>query len=177
TAPTVNSAPSTANTGSQNQVVDNASPSNPTPSPDAPSIPSLTPVTASGSITANALTNATSNAVITANGNTVVQANDISNTAKSSIAVDKIITNNQQAGNRLNNDNSRIQITGADWKLNQFSNNKGQIVSQQNINIDSQQGIDNTAGTLASQKDITLMTQGNVNNSKGVIQAQGIALQ
>lgn len=177
TAPTVNSAPSTANTGSQNQVVDNASPSNPTPSPDAPSIPSLTPVTASGSITANALTNATSNAVITANGNTVVQANDISNTAKSSIAVDKIITNNQQAGNRLNNDNSRIQITGADWKLEQFSNNKGQIVSQQNFNIDSQQGVDNTAGTLASQKDITLITQGNVNNSKGVIQAQGVAVQ
>ena len=177
TAPTVNSAPSTANTGSKNQVVDNTSPSNPTTSPDAPSIPALAPVTASGSITANTLTNATSNAVITANGNTAVQANDISNTAKSSIAVDKLITNNQQAGNRLNNDNSRIQITGADWKLNQFSNNKGQIVSQQNINIDSQQGIDNTAGTLASQKDITLMTQGNVNNSKGVIQAQGIALQ
>lgn len=177
TAPTVNSAPSTANTGSQNQVVDNTSPSNPTPNPDAPSLPVLTPVTASGSITANTLTNATSNAVIIANGNTAVQANDISNTAKSSIAVDKLITNNQQAGNRLNNDNSRIQMTGADWKLEQFSNNKGQIVSQQNLNIDSQQGIDNTAGTLASQKDITLMTQGNVNNSKGVIQAQGVAVQ
>ena len=177
TAPTVNSAPSTANTGSQNQVVDNTSPSNPTPSPDAPSLPVLAPVTASGSITADTLTNATSNAVITANGNTAVQANDISNTAKSSIAVDKIITNNQQAGNRLNNDNSRIQITGADWKLEQFSNNKGQIVSQQNFNIDSQQGVDNTAGTLASQKDITLITQGNVNNSKGVIQAQGVAVQ
>ena len=177
TAPTVNSAPSTANTGSQNQVVDNTSPSNPSPSPDAPSLPVLAPVTASGSITADTLTNATSNAVIIANGNTAVQANDISNTAQSSIAVDKLITNNQQAGNRLNNDNSRIQITGADWKLEQFSNNKGQIVSQQNFNIDSQQGIDNTAGTLASQKDITLMTQGNVNNSKGVIQAQGVAVQ
>lgn len=177
TAPTVNSAPSTANTGSQNQVVDNTSPSNPSPSPDAPSLPVLAPVTASGSITADTLTNATSNAVIIANGNTAVQANDISNTAQSSIAVDKLITNNQQAGNRLNNDNSRIQITGADWKLEQFSNNKGQIVSQQNLNIDSQQGIDNTAGTLASQKDITLMTQGNVNNSKGVIQAQGVAVQ
>ena len=177
TAPTVNSPPSTANTGSQNQVVDNTSPSNPSPSPDAPSLPVLAPVTASGSITADTLTNATSNAVIIANGNTAVQANDISNTAQSSIAVDKLITNNQQAGNRLNNDNSRIQITGADWKLEQFSNNKGQIVSQQNLNIDSQQGIDNTAGTLASQKDITLMTQGNVNNSKGVIQAQGVAVQ
>lgn len=177
TAPTVNSAPSTANTGSQNQVVDNTSPSNPSPSPDAPSLPVLAPVTASGSITADTLTNATSNAVIIANGNTAVQANDISNTAQSSIAVDKLITNNQQAGNRLNNDNSRIQITGADWKLEQFSNNKGHIVSQQNLNIDSQQGIDNTAGTLASQKDITLMTQGNVNNSKGVIQAQGVAVQ
>ncbi len=177
TAPTVNSPPSTANTGSQNQVVDNTSPSNPTPSPDAPSIPALAPVTASGSITANTLTNATSNAVITANGNTAVQANDISNTAKSSIAVDKLITNNQQASNRLNNDNSRIQMTGADWKLEQFSNNKGQIISQQNLNIDSQQGIDNTAGTLASQKDITLMTQGDLNNTQGVIQAQRVAVQ
>ena len=177
TAPTVNSPPSTANTGSQNQVVDNTSPSNPTPSPDAPSLPVLTPVTASGSITANTLTNATSNAVITANGNTAVQANDISNTAKSSIAVDKLITNNQQAGNRLNNDNSRIQITGADWKLDQFSNNKGQIVSQQNLNINSQQGIDNTAGTLASQKDITLITQGDLNNTQGLIQAQRVAVQ
>ena len=177
TAPTVNSPPSTANTGSQNQIVDNTSPSNPTPSPDAPSLPVLTPVTASGSITANTLTNATSNAVITANGNIAVQANDINNTAKSSIAVDKLITNNQQASNRLNNDHSRIQMTGADWKLEQFSNNKGQIVSQQNLNIDSQQGIDNTAGTLASQKDITLMTQGDLNNTQGVIQAQRVAVQ
>lgn len=177
TAPTVNSPPSTANTGSQNQVVDNTSPSNPTPNPDAPSLPVLTPVTASGSITADTLTNATSNAVITANGNTAVQANDISNTAKSSIAVDKLITNNQQAGNRLNNDNSRIQMTGADWKLEQFSNNKGQIVSQQNLNINSQQGIDNTAGTLASQKDITLITQGDLNNTQGVIQAQRVTVR
>ncbi|MFP3693721.1 hypothetical protein, partial [Burkholderia sp. SIMBA_048] len=53
TAPTVDSAPTTANTGSQNQVVDNTSPSNPPINPDTPSLPALTPVTASGSITAN----------------------------------------------------------------------------------------------------------------------------
>nr|WP_181717453.1 filamentous hemagglutinin N-terminal domain-containing protein [Psychrobacter sp.]QJS05835.1 filamentous hemagglutinin, adhesin, hemagglutination activity domain [Psychrobacter sp.] len=169
TTPTVNAAPSTANTGAQNQVVDNTA--NPTPNPDVPSTsPILAPVTANGSITATTISNTTSNARITATGPINVQANDISNLDKSSIAVDTLMTNNQQLNNRLNNDNSRIQVSNADWNLAKLNNRQGQIISQQGFNINSQQGIDNTAGILASQKNITLNTQGNINNTQGTLQ-------
>jgi len=178
TTPSVNAAPSTANTGAQNQVVDNNNNSNPSPNPDVPSTaPILAPVTSDGSITATTISNTTSNALITANGQINVQARDISNLERSSIAVDTLTTDNQQVNNRLNNDNSRIQVDNADWNLVRFDNRQGQIISQQGFNITSQQGIDNTAGVLASQKDITLITQGNINNSQGVIQAQSVKVQ
>ncbi|WP_218690405.1 hemagglutinin repeat-containing protein [Psychrobacter sp. BF1] len=169
TTPSVNTAPSTANTGTQTQVVDNTA--NPSPNPDVPATsPILTPVTANGSITATTINNTTSNARISATGVVNVQANDISNLKKSSIAVDTLITDNQQLNNRLNNDNSRIQVSNADWNLAKLDNRQGQIISQQGFNITSQQGIDNTAGILASQKNITLITQANINNTQGLMQ-------
>ncbi len=176
TTPTVNAAPSTANTGAQTQVVDNTA--NPTPNPDVPStLPILAPITANGSITATTINNTTSNARITATGPINVQANDISNLNKSSIAVDTLITDNQQLNNRLSNDNSRIQVSNADWNLAKFDNRQGQIISQQGFNITSQQGIDNTAGILASQKNITLTTQANINNTQGTLQGLTITTQ
>ena len=176
TTPSVNTAPSTANTGAQNQVVDNTA--NPAPNPDVPStLPILAPITANGSITATTINNTTSNARITATGPINVQANDISNLNKSSIAVDTLITDNQQLNNHLNNDNSRIQVSNADWNLGKFDNRQGQIISQQGFNITSQQGIDNTAGILASQKNITLTTQANINNTQGTLQGLTITTQ
>ncbi len=178
TTPSVNSAPSTANTGAQNQVVDNSKNSNPPTNPDVPpTFPVLAPVTTDGSITATTISNKTSNARITANGQLKVQARDIGNLDRSSIAVDTLITDNQQVNNRLNNNNSRIQVSNADWNLARFDNRQGQIISQQGFNITSQQGIDNTAGVLASQKSITLNTQGNINNTKGLMQGQTVTTQ
>ncbi|PKZ67780.1 hypothetical protein CYJ96_11935 [Moraxella osloensis] len=162
--PSLANAPSTAATGSQ-QVANNTSNST-NPTPDT-SVPVLEPVTANGQISAKQIDNQGSNAIITANGGINVTTQILTNTDKSSIAV-----NGLQAANRVNNQNSRIQLDTLNWQLSQFNNAQGQIVSKQGINLTSQSPINNAQGVLATLGDARIDSAGAINNSDGVIQGK-----
>ena len=164
TTPSLANAPSTAATGSQ-QVANNTSNST-NPNPDT-SVPVLEPVTANGQITAKQIDNQGSNAIITANGGMDVTTQTLTNTDKSSIAV-----NGLQAANRVDNQNSRIQLDTLNWQLSQFNNVQGQIVSKQGINLTSQSPINNAQGVLATLGDARIDSAGAINNSDGVIQGK-----
>ena len=164
TTPSLANAPSTAATGSQ-QVANNTSNST-NPAPDT-SVPVLEPVTANGQITAKQIDNQGSNAIITANGGMDVTTQTLTNTDKSSIAV-----NGLQAANRVDNQNSRIQLDTLNWQLSQFNNAQGQIVSKQGINLTSQSPINNAQGVLATLGDARIHSDGAINNSDGVIQGK-----
>ena len=164
TTPSLANAPSTAATGSQ-QVANNTSNST-NPNPDT-SVPVLEPVTANGQITAKQIDNQGSNAIITANGGMDVTTQTLTNTDKSSIAV-----NGLQADNRVDNQNSRIQLDTLNWQLSQFNNAQGQIVSKQGINLTSQSPINNAQGVLATLGDARIDSAGAINNSDGVIQGK-----
>lgn len=164
TTPSLANAPSTAATGSQ-QVANNTSNST-NPTPDT-SVPVLEPVTANGQITAKQIDNQGSNAIITANGGMDVTTQTLTNTDKSSIAV-----NGLQAANRVDNQNSRIQLDTLNWQLSQFNNAQGQIVSKQGINLTSQSPINNAQGVLATLGDARINSAGVINNSDGVIQGK-----
>ena len=162
--PSLANAPSTAATGSQ-QVANNTSNST-NPTPDT-SVPVLEPVTANGQITAKQIDNQGSNAIITANGSMDVTTQTLTNTDKSSIAV-----NGLQAANRVDNQNSRIQLDTLNWQLNQFNNAQGQIVSKQGIHLTSQSPMNNAQGVLATLGDARIHSAGAINNSDGVIQGK-----
>ena len=164
TTPSLANAPSTAATGSQ-QVANNTSNST-NPTPDT-SVPVLEPVTANGQITAKQIDNQGSNAIITANGGMDVTTQTLTNTDKSSIAV-----NGLQAANRVDNQNSRIQLDTLNWQLSQFNNVQGQIVSKQGIHLTSQSPINNAQGVLATLGDARIDSTGAINNSDGVIQGK-----
>ena len=164
TTPSLANAPSTAATGSQ-QVANNTSNST-NPTPDT-SVPVLEPVTANGQITAKQIDNQGSNAIITANGGMDVTTQTLTNTDKSSIAV-----NGLQAANRVDNQNSRIQLDTLNWQLSQFNNVQGQIVSKQGINLTSQSPINNAQGVLATLGDARIDSAGAINNTEGVIQGK-----
>ena len=163
TTPSLANAPSTAATGSQ-QVANSNNSTNPTPDT---SVPVLEPVTANGQITAKQIHNQGSNAIITANGGMDVTTQTLTNTDKSSIAV-----NGLQAANRVDNQNSRIQLDTLNWQLSQFNNVQGQIVSKQGINLTSQSPINNAQGVLATLGDARIHSAGAINNSDGVIQGK-----
>ncbi|OPH35906.1 hemagglutinin repeat-containing protein [Moraxella atlantae] len=161
-------APSTAATGSQ-QVANNTSNSNSTtanPTPDTP-VRALEPVTANGQITTKQIDNQGSNAIITANGGIDVTTQTLTNTDKSSIAV-----NGLQAVNSVDNQNSRIQLNNLNWQLSQFNNAQGQIVSKQGITLTSQLPINNAQGVLATLGDARIDSAGAMNNTEGVIQGK-----
>ena len=164
TTPSLANAPSTAATGSQ-QVANNTSNST-NPNPDT-SVPVLEPVTANGQITAKQIDNQGSNAIITANGSMDITTQTLTNTDKSSIAV-----NGLQAANRVDNQNSRIQLDTLNWQLSQFDNAQGQIVSKQGIHLTSQSPINNAQGVLAALGDARIHSAGAINNSDGVIQGK-----
>ena len=164
TTPSLANAPSTAATGSQ-QVANNTSNST-NPNPDT-SVPVLEPVTTNGQITAKQIDNQGSNAIITANGGINVTTQTLTNTGKSSIAV-----NGLQAANRVDNQNSRIQLDTLNWQLSQFNNAQGQIVSKQGIHLTSQSPINNAQGVLATLGDARIHSAGAINNSDGVIQGK-----
>ena len=164
TTPSLANAPSTAATGSQ-QVANNTSNST-NPTPDT-SVPVLEPVTANGQITANQIDNQGSNAIITANGGMDITTQTLTNTDKSSIAV-----NGLQAANRVDNQNSRIQLDNLNWQLSHFNNAQGQIVSKQGINLTSQSPINNQQGVLATLGDARIDSAGAMNNTDGVIQGK-----
>ena len=163
TTPSLANAPSTAATGSQ-QVANSNNSTNPTPDT---SVPVLEPVTANGQITAKQIHNQGSNAIITANGGMDVTTQTLTNTDKSSIAV-----NGLQAANRVDNQNSRIQLDTLNWQLSQFNNAQGQIVSKQGIHLTSQSPINNAQGVLATLGDARIDSDGAINNSDGVIQGK-----
>ena len=163
TTPSLANAPSTAATGSQ-QVANSNNSTNPTPDT---SVPVLEPVTANGQISAKQIDNQGSNAIITANGGMDVTTQTLTNTDKSSIAV-----NGLQAANRVDNQNSRIQLDTLNWQLSQFNNAQGQIVSKQGINLTSQSPINNAQGVLATLGDARIDSAGAINNSDGVIQGK-----
>ena len=163
TTPSLANAPSTAATGSQ-QVANSNNSTNPTPDT---SVPVLEPVTANGQITAKQIDNQGSNAIITANGGMDVTTQTLTNTDKSSIAV-----NGLQAANSVDNQNSRIQLDTLNWQLSQFNNAQGQIVSKQGINLTSQSPINNAQGVLATLGDARIDSAGAINNSDGVIQGK-----
>ena len=168
TTPSLANAPSTAATGSQ-QVANNTSNSNSTtanPTPDT-SVPVLEPVTANGQISAKQIDNQGSNAIITANGSMDITTQTLTNTDKSSIAV-----NGLQAANSVDNQNSRIQLDTLNWQLSQFNNAQGQIVSKQGIHLTSQSPINNAQGVLATLGDARIDSDGAINNSDGVIQGK-----
>lgn len=159
TTPTLATAPSTAQTGSTQQV---ANPTTATPTTDSNSQPVLAPITADGSIQADNLVNQGSNAVITANGNMTITSPTLTNQNQGSIAVNALNTQS------INNDNSRIQLNKLDWQLTSFNNPQGQIVAKQGITLTAPQ-IDNQQGVLATSGDISLTT-GQLNNQQGMIQ-------
>ena len=163
TTPSLANAPSTAATGSQ-QVANSNNSTNPTPDT---SVPVLEPVTANGQITAKQIDNQGSNAIITANGGMDVTTQTLTNTDKSSIAV-----NGLQAANSVDNQNSRIQLDTLNWQLSQFNNAQGQIVSKQGIHLTSQSPINNAQGVLATLGDARIHSAGAINNSDGVIQGK-----
>lgn len=163
TTPSLANAPSTAATGSQ-QVANTSNSTNPTPDT---SVPVLEPVTANGQISAKQIDNQGSNAIITANGGINVTTQTLANTGKSSIAV-----NGLQAANRVDNQNSRIQLDTLNWQLSQFNNAQGQIVSKQGIHLTSQSPINNAQGVLATLGDARIDSTGTINNSDGVIQGK-----
>ena len=163
TNPSLANAPSTAATGSQ-QVANSNNSTN--PAPDT-SVPVLEPVTANGQITAKQIDNQGSNAIITANGGMDVTTQTLTNMGKSSIAV-----NGLQAANRVDNQNSRIQLDTLNWQLSQFNNAQGQIVSKQGIHLTSQSPINNAQGVLATLGDARIDSDGAINNSDGVIQGK-----
>ena len=163
TTPSLANAPSTAATGSQ-QVANSSNSTNPTPDT---SVPVLEPVTANGQISAKQIDNQGSNAIITANGSMDITTQTLTNTDKSSIAV-----NGLQADNRVDNQNSRIQLDTLNWQLSQFNNAQGQIVSKQGIHLTSQSPINNAQGVLATLGDARIDSAGAINNSDGVIQGK-----
>ncbi len=163
TTPSLANAPSTAATGSQ-QVANSNNSTN--PAPDT-SVPVLEPVTANGQITAKQIDNQGSNAIITANGGMDVTTQTLTNTDKSSIAV-----NGLQAANRVDNQNSRIQLDTLNWQLSQFNNAQGQIVSKQGIHLTSQSPMNNAQGVLATLGDARIDSAGAINNTDGVIQGK-----
>ena len=163
TTPSLANAPSTAATGSQ-QVANSSNSTNPTPDT---SVPVLEPVTANGQITAKQIDNQGSNAIITANGSMDIATQTLTNTDKSSIAV-----NGLQAANSVDNQNSRIQLDTLNWQLSQFNNAQGQIVSKQGIHLTSQSPMNNAQGVLATLGDARIDSAGAINNSDGVIQGK-----
>ncbi|MFN3562975.1 MAG: hypothetical protein ACK4V8_00860, partial [Moraxella osloensis] len=82
----------------------------------------------------------------------------LTNTDKSSIAV-----NGLQAANRVDNQNSRIQLDTLNWQLSQFDNAQGQIVSKQGIHLTSQSPINNAQGVLAALGDARIHSAGAIN--------------
>lgn len=191
TTPTLDKAPTSATggniivsgkpidlTGAGNNTTD---PQTPTPAPTPipkPTPEPLPPVTADGSIKVDTLNNKGSNAIITANGVIDGKANQTTNTGKSSIAINSLVTDNSQTDNKVINTDSRMQLNEKiDWDLQTFSNESGQITTKSTANITTDSDINNTKGKLISQGDMTLTAADDLNNTSGVIQGNNTALK
>ena len=161
TTPSLANAPSTAATGSQSQVTNTSTPATDTTAPILPA------VTADGHIRAKHIDNQGSNAIITANGGMYIATQTLTNTDKSSIAV-----NGLQAATSVDNTNSRMQLDNLSWQLASFSNNQGQLVSKNSINLTSQAAINNQSGVLATLGDVSIHSDGSLNNAQGLIQGK-----
>ncbi|WP_228707388.1 two-partner secretion domain-containing protein [Moraxella lacunata] len=165
-APSVPSTDQSAGTVSH-QPADNTTTNNsnngantPNPSTDTPS--------ANGFIsTTKSLNNTGDKALITATGDTHITANQTSNTNQASIDAQTLNTNT------LANTDSKIALDNIHWQLTSFDNSKGDIISRQDMAIDSESTIINTAGSLTSGGDMVLVAKNEFNNSDGVVQSTG----
>ncbi|WP_115368530.1 filamentous hemagglutinin N-terminal domain-containing protein, partial [Moraxella bovis] len=132
----------------------------PNPSTDTPS--------ANGFIsTTKSLNNTGDKALITATGDTHITANQTNNTNQASIDAQILNTNT------FANTDSKIALDNIHWQLTSFDNSKGDIISRQDMAIDSESTIINTAGSLTSGGDMVLVAKNEFNNSDGVVQSTG----
>ncbi|AKG15992.2 filamentous hemagglutinin N-terminal domain-containing protein [Moraxella bovoculi] len=165
-APSVPSTDQSAGTVSH-QPADNTTTNNSNNGANTPNRSTDTP-SANGFIsTTKSLNNTGDKALITATGDTHITANQTSNTNQASIDAQTLKTNT------LANTDSKIALDNIHWQLTSFDNSKGDIISRQDMAIDSESTIINTAGSLTSGGDMVLVAKNEFNNSDGVVQSTG----